>query len=164
MEAVNNEDFHTIETTCVLTKKIHASGKEIKKARLVARGFQDGMDETGEVYAPTCSKGTMRLLLSLCALKAWVPNVIDVTTAFLQGLPIERGVKLKPPKAAMENPNTVWKLKITVNGLAKAQKAWFETVKDFFSLDSWKTANKRASCVFQVQRQPAERICLHTRR
>ena len=65
------------------------------------------MDEVGEVYAPTCSKGTMRILLSLCAVKGWVPNVIDVTTAFLQGRPIERDVYLKTPKAAMENPNTV---------------------------------------------------------
>ena len=83
METVNNEDFHTIETTWVFTKKIHASGKEKEKARLVARGFQDEMDEVGEVYAPTCSKGTMRLLLSLFAVRAWVPSVIDVTTAFL---------------------------------------------------------------------------------
>ena len=33
MEAVNNKDFHTIETTWVFTKKIHASGKEKEKAR-----------------------------------------------------------------------------------------------------------------------------------
>ena len=120
MEAVNNEDFHTIETTWVFTKKIHASRKKKGKPRLVARGFQDEMDEVGEVYAPTCSKGTMRLLLSLCAVKAWVPNVIEVTTAFLQGRSMERDVYLKPPKAAMEKPNTVWKLNVTVYGLADA--------------------------------------------
>ena len=39
---------------------------------------------------------------------------------------------LKPPKAAKEVPNTVWKLNVPVYGLADAQKAWFETVKDFF--------------------------------
>ena len=82
METVNNEDFHTTETTWVFTKKIHASGKEKEKARLVARGFQDEMDEVGEVYAPTIPKGNMRLLLSLCAVRAWLPSVIDVTTAF----------------------------------------------------------------------------------
>ena len=54
MEAVNNNDFHTIETTWVFTKKIHAPGKEKEKARLVAHGFEDEMDEVGEVYAPTC--------------------------------------------------------------------------------------------------------------
>ena len=61
-----------------------------------------------------------------------MPSFIDVRTAFLQGRPIERDVYLKPPKAAMEDPNTVWKLNVTVYGLADAQKAWFETVKDFF--------------------------------
>ena len=132
MEAVNNEDFHSTKTTWVFTKKIHALRKEKEKARLVARGFQDEMDEVGEVYAPTCSKGTMRLLLSLCAVRAWVPSVVDVMTAFLQGRPIERDVYLRPPKANKEDPNTVWKLNVTVYGLADAQKAWFETVKDFF--------------------------------
>ena len=57
----------------------------------------------------------MRVLLPLCAVKAWVPNVIDVTTAFLQGCPIERDVYLKPPKAAMET-------KCYVYGLADAQR------------------------------------------
>ena len=74
----------------------------------------------------------MRLLLSLCAVKAWVPNVIDATTAVLQRRPIERNVYLKTPKAAMENPNTVWKRHVTMYILADAQKAWFKTVKDFF--------------------------------
>ena len=83
MEAVRNEDFHTIDTTWLFTKKVHAWGKDNEKARLVARGFQDEMDEVGEMYAPTCSKGTMRLLLSLCAVKSWVQNVIDLTRAFL---------------------------------------------------------------------------------
>ena len=57
---------------------------------------------------------------------------MDVTTAFLQGRPIERDVYLRPPKATKEDPNTIWKLNVTVYGLADAQKAWFETVKDFF--------------------------------
>ena len=58
-------------------------------------------------------------------MRTWVPSVIDVTTAFLQGRPKERDVYLKPPKTAMEDPNTVWKLNVTVYGLADAQKAWF---------------------------------------
>ena len=33
MEAVRNEEFYTIETTWVFTKKVHASGKEKEKAR-----------------------------------------------------------------------------------------------------------------------------------
>ena len=90
METVNNKDFHTIETTWVFTKKTHASAQEKENARLVACEFQDEMDEVGEVYATPCSKGTMKLLLSLCAVRAWVPSVIDVTAAFLQGRPIER--------------------------------------------------------------------------
>ena len=79
----------------MLKKNIHPSEKEKEKARFVAREFQDKMDEVGDVYAPTCSKGTMRLLLSLCAVKVWVPNVIDVTAAFLQGHNIERDVYIK---------------------------------------------------------------------
>ena len=39
VESVRNEDFHTIETSWVFTKKVHASGKEKEKPRLVARSF-----------------------------------------------------------------------------------------------------------------------------
>ena len=121
-DGVRKEGLNTIDTTWVFTKKVHASGKENEKARVVARGFQDELDEVGEVYAPTCSKGTMRLLLSVCAVKAWVLKVIDVTTSFVEGHPIERDVYLKTPKEAMEPPNTVWKSNVTVYGLADAQK------------------------------------------
>ena len=39
MGSVKNEEFHTIDTTWVFTKKVHASGKEKERPRLVARGF-----------------------------------------------------------------------------------------------------------------------------
>ena len=47
MEAVKDKDFQTIRTRSVFTKRVHASGKEKEKARLVASRFQDEMDEVG---------------------------------------------------------------------------------------------------------------------
>ena len=52
-----------------------------------------------------------------------MPAVIDVTTEFLQGKPIERDVYLRPPKEAMEDSDRVWKLLVTVYGLCDAQRA-----------------------------------------
>ena len=102
---------------------------EKEKSLLVARGFQDQMDEVGKFYAPTISKGTMRSLLSLCGVKAWTLNVIDVTTAVLQAPPIQRDVYLQPPPAAKEPLNHVWKLNVMVYGLTDARKAWFKNIK-----------------------------------
>ena len=59
--------------------------------------------------------------------------MIDVTTAFLQGKPIERDVYLRPPKEAMEDSDRVWKFLVTVYGLCDAQRAWYDTVEEFFS-------------------------------
>ena len=131
-EAGTKEDFDTIETTWVFTKKIQPSFKEKGRARLVTRTFQDEMDEVEQVYALTLPKGIIRQLLSYCAVNAWVPNIIDVSTACLQGGSIECDVYLNPPKATMKPPNTVGKLNLTVHGLAIAKKAWFKIIQFCF--------------------------------
>ena len=56
---------------------------------------------------------------------------MDVTTAFLQSRPIRRDVYLKPPSAAGEEEGKVWKLNVTVYGLADAQREWHQTVSTF---------------------------------
>ena len=133
MKSVKDENYPLIDTTWVFTQKVMASGKTKEKARLVARGFQDLGEGMTDTYSPTCSRNCLRLLLALCATEGWVPAVIDVTTAFLQGKPIERDVYLRPPKEAMEDSDRVWKLLVTVYGLCDAQRAWYDTVKEFFS-------------------------------
>ena len=110
-----------------------ASSKTKEKARLVARGFQELREGMTDTYSPTCSRNCLRLLLALCATEGWVPSVIDVTTAFLQGKTIKWDVYLRPPKEAMEDSDRLWKLLVTVYGLCDAQRACYDTVEEFFT-------------------------------
>ena len=85
------------------------------------------------------------MLLPLCATEGWVLAVIDVTTAFLQGKPIERDVYLRPPKEAKEESDRVWKFLVTVYGLCDAQRAWYDTVEEFFSSIGGKRMHREAA-------------------
>ena len=121
IDTAEDKGYSLIDTSWVYTQKVIASGKVKEKARLVARGFQDSREGLEESYSPTCSTTGLRLLLALCAVQGWVPAVIDVTTAFLQGKPIGREVYLKPPKEALEQLMQVWRLNVTLSLRAPAQ-------------------------------------------
>ena len=56
-----------------------------KKARLVARGFEDDEIDAVEKQSPTCSKEAFRILLTFAASRDWTINTIDIKSAFLQG-------------------------------------------------------------------------------
>ena len=114
----------TLETRWVLTEKDDGS----KKARLVVRGFQDPDVDKLVKDSPTCSKETFRLVLSVFAsLEDWkFCEALDVRTAFLQGIALDREVYLKPPRDFESTSNVVWKLKKCVYGLADASRCWYE--------------------------------------
>ena len=71
-------------------------GENICKARLVARGFEEEMEEW-EKDAPTCNAKTLKFCLTVIKLKKWTCYTLDVKTAYLQGDEIQREVYLKPP-------------------------------------------------------------------
>ena len=54
---------------------------------------------------------------------------MDIKTAFLQGYPMTREVYIFPPKEACK-PNTLWKLRKCVYGLADASLHWYTKVKE----------------------------------
>ena len=102
-------------------------GKLIHKARLVARGFEENTDPL-EKDSPTCCKDTLRLVLSVIASHHWILHSLDVKSAFLQGLPIDRDLFLKPPKHA--KTTKLWQLLQCPYGLADASRRWYLRVVD----------------------------------
>ena len=60
---------------------------------------------------------------------SWDITAIDITSAFLQGGPIEREVYLKPPADVCSN-ETVWHLKRCIYSLNDAPRSWYERVKE----------------------------------
>ena len=125
-EEIANEGQRLMSTRWVVTEKVK-EGKVITKARLVARGFEENTTELRR-DSPTCSRESVRILLSVAASKQWLCHVVDVKAAYLQGNAIEREVFLKPPPEY--DDGMIWRLKKTVYGLCDAARAWYLRVKD----------------------------------
>ena len=70
------------------------------KARLVAQGFEEDNLSEIQKYSPTCSKDTLRAVLSIICQRKWNLQSIDIKTAFLQGDSLKREIFVKPPPEA----------------------------------------------------------------
>ena len=132
---IDNEVFEEVEwegqpmisVRWIVTEKIKKEGKIIK-ARLVARGFEEELEENITAESPTCSKEALRIALVVILMMQWSCNTIDIKSAYLQGHGINREVYLQPPPEFFRGK--VWKLKKTVYGLRDAARAWYDTVRE----------------------------------
>lgn len=125
-EEVEDAGQDRVSVKWILKEKI-SDGKIKYKARLVARGFE----ELGETRSdsPTCSKESIRIMLTIAAAKSWNCNALDIKAAFLQGNPIGREVYLKPPVEA-KCQGKLWQLRRCVYGLQDASRNWYIKVKE----------------------------------
>lgn len=100
------------------------------KARLCERGFEDPQRANVDRVSPTVSRASVRLVLAATVTFGWVPRTVDVSTAFLQGMPIDRPapVYVRPPPYARVPPGLVWKLNKCAYGLTDAPRMWYKRV------------------------------------
>ena len=68
-EEVENNGQSVISVRWVITDKIK-DGNTVTKARLVARGFEEDMQDN-RTDSPTCSKDSFRIAMSLIAMHGW---------------------------------------------------------------------------------------------
>lgn len=82
------------------------------KARLCVRGNQERDKALIDSFSPTVSRYTVRMLLILLATMGWEPRTVDVSTAFLQGMPIDRPapVYVRPAPEAGVAQGIIWLL------------------------------------------------------
>ena len=101
------------------------------KATLVARRFEE--DNLSEIQkdSPTCSKATLRAVLSIVCQRKWNLQSIDIKTAFLQGDSLKREIFVKPPPEAQCDLSILWKLKKCVYGLTDASLMWYDRIIKF---------------------------------
>ena len=114
----------TLSTRWVITNK---EGKT--KARLVVRGFEEKDLEIPR-DSPTVSKGSMRLFLSIAALKQWTVKTTDIKSAFLQGKKLDREVFIMPPKESHTPNGKIWKLRHGLYGLKDGARQFYQSVKE----------------------------------
>ena len=102
------------------------------KARIVARGYEEG--EMLFVDAPTVDKTSLRIFLTIAAMKKWKCSSLDVKSAFLQSHKLDRTVYLSPPKD-IRKKNIVWKINKPIYGLKDSAKNWYCSLrKELISL------------------------------
>ena len=118
-----DEGQFTVSVRWVVTEK--ADGKV--KCRLVARGFEEDT-EAIRTDSPTCSRDTLRVLMSLVVSMGWNIKHIDVESAFLQGKKLDREVFIRPPLEA--ETDKIWKLNKCIYGLADAPRMWFTELSE----------------------------------
>ena len=126
-EEVDDIGQDHVSVKWVLTEK-EVNSHTIKKARLVARGFQENNEDL-PTDSPTCNKESIRIALSVIASQQWKINLLDVSAAFLQGKDLDREIYLKPPKEA-KCPGRLWRLNKCVYGLDDASRFWYFRVKE----------------------------------
>lgn len=124
---VEDEGQKTISTRWVCSLKSTPNGLA-PKARLVARGFEEYSADL-QTDSPTCAHESLRVVLSVMACRQWEVHSMDIKTAFLQGVNIERDVFIKPPREAGRE-GKVWHLNKCVYGLNDASLHWYLRVKD----------------------------------
>ena len=80
-------------TTTWVTEKLIDDAKTIK-TRLLAPGFQVEQD----LEFPTAHKSTLRIAVTIAAMKSWKIKRTDIKSAFLQSQNIEQDLSLVPSK------------------------------------------------------------------
>ena len=121
----NNQPYVSVKW--VYKEKV-VNNEIIKKARLVARGYEEDTDDL-VTDSPTGNKDSLRTVISIIAAKEWSVNSLNIKAAFLQGKELDREIYLKPPKEA-KAVGKVWKLRRCVYGLNDASRYWYLRVKE----------------------------------
>ena len=119
----------------VLTWKKSEDGNQTAKARCVVLGYQDPHYEHRQTMAPTMSRTTRQIMLSIAAALGMQVAKGDVSGAFLQGRAYQHEAYVIPTDEICEAMNipsgSVTKLKKCCYGLVDAPLEWFLTVSDF---------------------------------
>ena len=131
-------------TWAVVYKGAPGAGKV--KARLCARGDREPNVETIRTDAPTASKDSIRILLSVAASTAWKLHSLDFQAAFIQGKDIDRELFMRPPPDVRQaNPGMIFRLIKRIYGLRDASRGWILEVREFLiSLGMQQSAMDRA--------------------
>lgn len=101
-----------------------------RKARLCVRGDRDPDRDGVDSTSPTASRATLRVCFSALATHGFTPRTVDVRTAFLQGMPLDRprAVFVRPPVQAGVPDGLIWQLRKCAYGLTDAPRRWYESV------------------------------------
>ena len=95
------------------------------RARIVAKGFTEAVNDLDEIYASTPIFCVLRTLLALSCNNGWTVRTGDISVAFLHAAAATSDLYMYPPKE-FYNPEDkiIWKLNKAIYGLRSSPKAW----------------------------------------
>ncbi|XP_063230709.1 copia protein isoform X1 [Bacillus rossius redtenbacheri] len=119
-------DASVIDSRWIFSSK-SVDGTTKKKARLVARGYQQPTLENEDIFSPVARMTTLRVLLSVAVERGLQLHQLDVRSAFLKSkLPVP--VYMKPPDGVQCSDDKLLKLNKALYGLRQSPKAWNDYV------------------------------------
>jgi hypothetical protein len=123
-----------IGTKWVFKNKQGEDGEVMRnKARLVAQGYRqvEGLD-FGKTFTPITRLEAIRILLAFVTSKGFKLYLMDVKSAFLNGVIHEEVYVRQPPGfESPKYPDRVYKLSMALYGPKQASRAWYARLKMF---------------------------------
>jgi len=115
----------TVDSKWVFKVKQKADGSVDRyKARVVGKGFSQkfGTDYE-ETYAPVARYDSFRLLIAIAAYHQWIPQQMDVKSAFLYGI-LKEEIYMRLPEG-YRNAGKVARLRKCIYGLKQSAREWY---------------------------------------
>ena len=101
------------------------------RARIVAKGFTETINDLDDIYASTPIFCVLRWLLALALTFKWCIRTGDISTAFLHAAAATAALFMWPPQEFYNAADKiVWKLNKATYGLRSSPKAWQDHLAD----------------------------------
>jgi len=128
------------------------------KARFVCKGFKQvwGLD-FDEIFAPTSTKQTLRVLLALTAKFDLECVMLDIKTAFLNGL-VKEDIYVEQPEG-FTSAGKVCHLIKSLYGLKQAPRVWYDCLSDYLHELGFRISLADSSLFIKGDSDPVYLLC-----